>query len=108
MKKPIHKFNGGRGATLCNRCRVIITVGLTDDLYCQKCINMTAVDFLLRELRIEDLAKSEQLSVVIEICKEAKEMEKEQIRKAMNFALDEDGHTGDWKIKFIEKYIDNL
>lgn len=38
----------------------------------------------------------------------AKQMEKEEIRKAMNFALDEDGHTGDWKIKFIEKYIDNL
>ena len=30
--KPIHKFNGGRGATLCNECRVIIREGLTDDL----------------------------------------------------------------------------
>lgn len=33
--KPIHKFNGGRGATLCNECRVIIREGLTDDLYCE-------------------------------------------------------------------------
>lgn len=40
--KPIHKFNGGKGATLCHTCRVIISVGLTDDLYCNKCNTMTA------------------------------------------------------------------
>lgn len=34
--KPIHKFNGGLGATLCNECRVIITTGLTEDLYCEE------------------------------------------------------------------------
>lgn len=39
----------------------------------------TAVEFLLRELRIEDLAKSEQLSVVYHIINEAKAMEKDQI-----------------------------
>lgn len=33
---PIHKFNGGRGATLCHECKVIITEGLTDDLYCEE------------------------------------------------------------------------
>lgn len=33
--KPIHKFNGGRGATLCNECRVIITEGFTEDLFCE-------------------------------------------------------------------------
>lgn len=35
--KPIHKFNNGRGATLCNDCRVIISEKLTDDLYCEDC-----------------------------------------------------------------------
>jgi len=35
-KEPIHKFNGGRGATLCHECRVIISEGLTDDLYCEE------------------------------------------------------------------------
>jgi molecular chaperone GrpE (heat shock protein) len=35
--KPIHKFNNGNGATLCNQCSIIISVGLTDDLYCNKC-----------------------------------------------------------------------
>jgi hypothetical protein len=34
--KPIHKFNGGIGATLCHECRVIIHNGFTDDLYCEK------------------------------------------------------------------------
>ena len=35
--KPIHKLNNGRGATLCHTCSVIITTGLTKDLYCEKC-----------------------------------------------------------------------
>ncbi len=34
--KPIHKFNGGRGATLCHTCRKIITEGMTNDLYCEE------------------------------------------------------------------------
>lgn len=35
--KPLHKFNNGQGATLCNNCHVIINTGLTDSLYCHKC-----------------------------------------------------------------------
>ena len=35
--KPIHKLNNGRGATLCHTCSVIITTGLTKDLYCERC-----------------------------------------------------------------------
>ena len=35
--KPIHKLNNGRGATLCRTCSVIISTGLTEDLYCEKC-----------------------------------------------------------------------
>jgi hypothetical protein len=35
--KPIHKFNNSRGATLCNSCSVIISIGLTEDLYCERC-----------------------------------------------------------------------
>ena len=34
---PIHKFNGGEGATLCKHCRVIITTGLSDDRLCATC-----------------------------------------------------------------------
>jgi len=35
--KPIHKFNGGLGATLCHSCSKIISLGMTDDLYCEFC-----------------------------------------------------------------------
>lgn len=34
--KPIHKYNGGIGATLCHKCNVIIDTGFTDDLYCEE------------------------------------------------------------------------
>ena len=37
---PIYKFNNGRGATLCNLCRTIITTGKpTNNLYCDRCLN---------------------------------------------------------------------
>ena len=35
--KPIHKLNGGLGATLCHKCSVIISTGLTEELYCERC-----------------------------------------------------------------------
>jgi len=34
--KPIHKFNGGRGATLCHRCNKMISEGMVDELYCEE------------------------------------------------------------------------
>jgi len=35
---PIYKFNNGRGAMLCNKCRTIISTGpKTEELYCEKC-----------------------------------------------------------------------
>jgi hypothetical protein len=27
--RPIHKFNGGIGATICNRCNIIIETGFS-------------------------------------------------------------------------------
>lgn len=35
--EPIHKFNNGNGATLCNACHVIITIDLTKELLCEDC-----------------------------------------------------------------------
>jgi hypothetical protein len=36
--RPIHKFNNGRGAMLCNNCRTIISTGPpTEELFCEKC-----------------------------------------------------------------------
>ena len=35
--KPMYKLNNGNGATLCHTCKVIISEGFTEDLYCKKC-----------------------------------------------------------------------
>lgn len=34
------------------------------------------------------------------------EAEKQFVADAMMHALDEDGHTGDWKVKFINNYLE--
>lgn len=34
---PIHKFNGGAGATICHACHAIISTGHTDALLCRHC-----------------------------------------------------------------------
>ena len=35
--KPIHKLNGGDGATICLACRTIIIEGFTNDVLCKVC-----------------------------------------------------------------------
>jgi hypothetical protein len=44
----------------------------------------------------------------IQIREQANQMFKEQIINAIMYALDEDGHTGDWKIKFANEYYDKM
>lgn len=39
--KPKHRFNNGKGATLCIKCSVIISNGLLDVLYCKDCWQKT-------------------------------------------------------------------
>lgn len=63
-------------------------------------MKMTAVDYM-----IEELLKGTHF---MEVCVMAKSLEREQLEKAMMHALDEDGHTGDWKNKFIKDYISKL
>lgn len=37
--KPIHKYNNGNGAMLCNGCRTIISTGpKTEEVLCEECI----------------------------------------------------------------------
>ena len=50
--KPIHKLNGGIGATLCHLCSVIITTGLTQNLYCDKCLSeRIKTDFEFKQIK---------------------------------------------------------
>lgn len=62
--------------------------------------NLTAVEWLLKNIHV---VPKFELSVQ-DIIKQAKQMEEKQIKDAMMYALDEDGHTGDWKFKFIDEY----
>jgi hypothetical protein len=64
--KSIHKLNGGLGATLCHQCSVIISTGLTDDLYCKECNKYR------KELLQEIMKEDEDLGLYIE------QMEKEE------------------------------
>jgi hypothetical protein len=62
----------------------------------------TAVDYFKDELI------KEGFFIPGGIYAQAKEMEEQRLRDAIMYALDEDGHTGEWKIKFANNYINNL
>jgi hypothetical protein len=64
--KPIHKWNSGYLATLCNKCSVIITTGHTDDLYCKDCRKEMLQDIMKddEELGLYEKPKQETLEEV--------------------------------------------
>ncbi len=64
--------------------------------------SMTAAEWLFQELWETPKDKLNWYAIL----KKAKEIEKEHIINAMLHSLDEDGHTGDWKIKFVNDYYD--
>lgn len=47
-------------------------------------------------------------SSVKDKAKELLAKEEKQIKDAMLHALDEDGHTGEWKIKFVNYYYTKM
>lgn len=63
---------------------------------------MTAVEWLVSQLPIR---MQNYIQKDVEV---AKQMERDQIAKAMMHALDEDGHTGEWKNRFIKDYIEKI
>lgn len=62
----------------------------------------TAMQHLIKWL--EAGWKDEDVESIIKKCNQLLLMEKNQIIDAMLYALDEDGHTGEWKIKFVTNY----
>lgn len=60
----------------------------------------TAVDFLIEQLW------APCRGIPSHIIEQAKQMERQRLFDAMMYALDEDGHTGDWKVKFINEYYE--
>ena len=61
--EPIHKFNNGDGATLCNICNVIITPFLTDELYCDKHKNMDKDEIIAIQKELIDLLMSQVIDL---------------------------------------------
>lgn len=63
---------------------------------------MTTIEWLIEQCpRIETI-------VAHHILEEAKQMDEKNIKDAIMYALDEDGHTGDWKLKFANNYYEKL
>ena len=67
----------------------------------------TAVEWFNQQLVDRQNGKGDSRSLD-EIYAQAKAIEEQRIKDAIMYALDEDGHTGDWKIKFANDYINNL
>ncbi len=61
--KPKHKLNSGMGATLCNICDKIITVGMTDELYCDKHKNMDKDEIIAIQKELIDLLMSQVIDL---------------------------------------------
>jgi len=67
----------------------------------------TAVEWLSMELQ-KVMGTDIFYYSIKEQVEQAKQMEKEQIIDAIMYSLDEDGHTGDWKIKFANDYYKKI
>lgn len=66
----------------------------------------TAMQHLIKWL--EAGWKDEDVESIIKKCNQLLEIEKEQIIDAMLYALDEDGHTGEWKLNFVNNYYNQI
>ncbi len=55
----------------------------------------TAVEWFYQRILAEDIKA---------VFEQAKAIEQQQIKDAIMYGLDDDGHTGDWKIKFVNDY----
>jgi hypothetical protein len=76
--EPIHKFNNGRGAMLCNSCRTIISTGpKTEEILCDKCKNMKYTRTTTNDIIVnghEIVAKDSIVESVIEQLKRRSEI----------------------------------
>jgi hypothetical protein len=61
----------------------------------------TAMQIMYNELMAHEYTIP--LDLIIK-CKELIDVEKEHIKDAVIYGLDEDGHTGDWKISVAQNY----
>jgi hypothetical protein len=73
---------------------------------------MTTVQKLIKVFDSLHKNGNDYESLVSRIMKEELEKsladEEFMLKTAIMYALDEDGHTGEWKVKFAQKYYDML
>ena len=89
--EPIHKFNNGRGAMICNGCSTIISTGpKTEELFCDKCKQKQAIlDIMVFD---EEILLYEENSPTIQT-------EKFHVKGEPGFAVpkkDDNGSIVDW------------
>lgn len=66
----------------------------------------TSIDWFIESL--PERFKNAILNTCQEEIEIARAVEKQRMTDAIMYSLDEDGHTGDWKIKFANDYINKL
>jgi len=71
---------------------------------------MTSTQALLNHLEMmNDRVETVNISSLIDTIRESYlPLEEDQLKKAIIYSLDEDGHTGDWKIRFANNYYQKL
>lgn len=64
---------------------------------------MTAVEYVIKQLNENGnwFGFAEEIQNILD---KGIQMEKEQIKNAVMYGLDEDGHTGNWKLNVTENY----
>ena len=67
-----------------------------------KNIKLSAVQWLLNYIERENWSLPEDIAEL------AKKMEEKQLKDGMMYALDEDGHTGEWKHRFVNTYYEQM
>lgn len=74
-------------------------------------MEQTGVSWLVDQLKDFTLVKGQWRydltgsTYLMSLVYQAEQIERQRIKDAIMYALDEDGHTGDWKIKFANDYI---
>ena len=70
---------------------------------------MTSLDWLKKKTEdIYDQQGSASRNYMLFLIEQAQILQKDDIINAIMYALDEDGHTGEWKIKFANDYYNKL